>query len=159
MQPEIPMRDQRYKEGCYQNQIYQPWTQQILPNPTSRNIFNMRCFTEYQVFTQREMRPILVFLHREGDPEAQRLLREVLIPCFYGTQTRLLVVNVDRIPDVWYNYRNTVRRLPALVWTFRGKVSRILDDFSRRSRIVSFALSTNGEKRWRNKGFYRTMGE
>ena len=149
MQPEIPMRDQRYQESCYQYQMYQPVIGALSPNPTAHNIFNMRCFTEYENFTQRELKPILVFLYKGDD---HGLLKR-LVSLFSGTETRLLVVDVNRIPSVAYNYRNVIGCFPTLAWTIRGKVLRIFQDFSSKNKLLAFATSTNT---WRNKGFYRT---
>jgi len=153
MQQEVPLRNQRYQEGCYQNQIYQPMLEELSPTPTAWNIFLMRCWQEYNSFTQREMRPILVYLHRGS--HGLDILQQSLIPWFAGTQTRLLVVDVDKVPEVAYNYRNVVQCYPALLWTFRGKVFRVLTDFRNPKKVLGYALSGQHA---RNRGMNRTSG-
>ena len=151
MQLEIPMRDQKYQKAFYQYQMYQPVGGILPPNPTARNIFNMRCFTEYDTFTKREFKPILVFMYKGS--EGDHGILERLVCLLSGTDIRLLVVDVDRIPSVAYNYRNVIRCYPTLAWTIRGKLLRIFQDFKSQSRLIAFATSTNS---WRNKGFYQT---
>jgi hypothetical protein len=148
---ELSLANQKYTDGSYQNQLYQPWLDELSPNPTSANIFNMRCFAQYDSFTQREMRPILVFLHRGSS--GMNILSDFLIPKFIGTQTRILVANVDRIPEIAYNYRNVVPTFPALIWTFRSKVLRVLTNFTNYEQVQGFALSTIHA---RNRGLFRT---
>ena len=150
---EVPMQNQRYTNPCYQNQMYQPVISEPMPNPTLENIFNMTCLTQYETFTKRELSPILVYIYDSRNIQSQEILKNLIIPCLIDTLTRVLVVDVQRVPLITYIYRHIINTLPVLLWTFRGQPLRKFTHFAKPKRFVTFVTGANS---WRNKGMYQT---
>jgi len=146
---DVPMRDQRYQNGCPENGSTFPYMGQLPSNPPV-NVFFPRTQKEFTEYVNRAIDPVVTLFFDSNNTEELRLLKD-MTDCILGSKNRLVAVDRNVVPSVVETYAWPDKCTPIIARLFRTHILRYMDPPFTKNRLCLFF---NTLKQWRGKGFF-----